>query len=280
LGVRVPPSALTADPDDLALELLEALAARGTVAAISGRVEGFGVEEGYRVLAAIGAARAARGWVPVGRKIGFTNRAVWELFGVEAPIWAPVWDRTCTAAPDGAATLALDELVQPRLECEVAFGLAGPVPPSGDAEEVLAAVEWFAPAFEVVQCVFDGWRFALPDAVAAFGLHARLVVGPRVPVGAGDRAALAARLATFEATLSRDGEVVTRGTGSDVLDSPALALGQLAALLAARPGDPPLAAGEVVTTGTITNPVPLAAGEVWSVDVGALGLPPLELRVE
>ena len=30
----------------------------------------------------------------VGRKIGFTNRGIWPLYGVDAPMWAPLFDRT------------------------------------------------------------------------------------------------------------------------------------------------------------------------------------------
>ena len=40
---------------------------------------------------------------------------------------------------------------------------------------------------------------------------------------------LAATLASFEATVSRNGELVDSGVGASVLDSPALALGHLAA---------------------------------------------------
>ncbi len=73
-------------------------------------------------------------------------------------------------------------------------------------------------------------------------------------------------------TLSRGGTVVDRGVGANVLGSPALALAHLARLLAEQPQFSPLAAGEIVTTGTITDAWPVAPGEAWSSDYGALGL--------
>ena len=73
-------------------------------------------------------------------------------------------------------------------------------------------------------------------------------------------------------TLSRGGAVVDRGVGANVLGSPALALAHLARLLAEQPQFSPLAAGEIVTTGTITDAWPVAPGEAWSSDYGALGL--------
>ena len=38
---------------------------------------------------------------------------------------------------------------------------------------------------------------------------------------------------------------------------------------------PPLAAGEVITTGTVTDAWPVAPGETWTSDYGALGIPGL-----
>ena len=55
--------------------------------------------------------------------------------------------------------------------------LCGPVPVTDDARDVLRAVDWIAPGFEIVQSHFPGWKFKAPDCTAAFGLHAALVVG-------------------------------------------------------------------------------------------------------
>jgi 2-oxo-3-hexenedioate decarboxylase len=71
--------------------------------------------------------------------------------------------------------------------------------------------------------------------------------------------------------------VIDRGTGSNVLGSPALALGHLARVVAEQPQAPKLAAGEIATTGTITDAWPVAPGETWSSDYGALGLAGLTL---
>jgi 2-oxo-3-hexenedioate decarboxylase len=265
--------------DLLARELLDALDGQATLQPLTERIDGFDLEAAYRVVAAVAAERTERGWVRVGRKIGFTNTTVWELFGVDEPMWAPVWDRTVTDAEDGTARLSLDGILQPRIEPEVAFGLRGPVPEGEDPEALLGAVDWIAPAFEVVQSLYPDWRFALPDATAAFGMHAHLVVGPRSPVTDANRGQLAADLATFELTLSDGSGEVERGTGSNVLGSPALALGFLARVVGRQADQPPLAAGEVITTGTVTNAWPVAPGQAWSTDYGTLGLPGLRLTL-
>jgi 2-keto-4-pentenoate hydratase len=43
-------------------------------------------------------------------------------------------------------------------------------------------------------------------------------------------------------------------------------------VLAAQPQFEPLAPGEIVTTGTITDAWPVAPGETWASDYGALGI--------
>jgi len=131
-----------------------------------------------------------------------------------------------------------------------------------------------------VQSHFPAWRFTAADCTAAFGLHGALIVGSPLAVSDENRSAIAAVLPRFEATLSRGGSVVDRGVGANVLDSPALALAALARLLAGQPQFPPLAAGEIVTTGTLTDAWPIAPGEVWSSDYGKLGLAGLTVAFE
>ena len=121
------------------------------------------------------------------------------------------------------------------------------------------------------RATFPDWKFEAPDCTAAFGLHAALLVGTPVPVTDANRAALAAALPRFELTLRNGDAVIDRGVGANVLDSPALALAHLARVLAGQPQFARLAAGEIVTTGTVTDAWPVARGQAWSSDYGTLG---------
>ena len=236
----------------------------------------FDVAGAYAVLAELHARRIARGWKPIGRKIGFTNTTIWERYGVDRPMWSHVWDRTVTFAQDDRAGLALDGLMEPRIEPEIVFGIAGPLPPGDDPFDVLRAVAWIAPGFEIVHSPFPGWKFGAADCAAAYGLHGRLAVGTRVPVTDANRAALAAALPAFEVTLSRGHAVIEKGVGANVLGSPARALLYLRDVLATQAWAPPLAAGEIVTTGTITDAQPVAVGETWHAAFGTLPLRALD----
>ncbi len=240
---------------------------------------GFDVASAYAVLDVIEARRRAAGWVPVGRKIGFTNRTIWPRYGVDRPMWAHTWRQTVHHAHAGRARLDISRFVQPRIEPEIVFGMAGPAPATDDPEAILRSVAWIAAGFEIVQSHFPHWKFKVPDCTAAFGLHAALVVGTPVPVTDANRAALAQRLPVFEVTLRQGSSILERGVGANVLGSPALALAHLARVLEAQPTAPPLMAGEIVTTGTITDAWPVARGDVFSSDYGDLGVSGLELTL-
>lgn len=265
------------DVGAIADALLDAYARGTSLSSISAAYAGFDVAQAYDVLREIERRRVASGWQAVGRKIGFTNRTIWPRYDVYRPMWAHVWRETVQHASDGRATLSLANTVEPRIEPEVVFGLCAPVPADADAVRALRATAWIAAGFEIVQSQFPGWKFTSADCTAAFGLHRALVVGPRVQVNDGNRDALAARLAAFEVTLRRGGAVIDRGIGANVLDSPALALVHLARVLRDQPQMPQLAAGEFVTTGTITDAWPVTAGETWSSDYGELGISGLSL---
>ena len=260
--------------------LLAAWAGGSTLAPVTEWMPGFDVASAYEVLHEIERRRVADGWQPVGRKIGFTNSTIWPRYGVALPMWAHVWRETVTHAPDGRAKVTLAPAAEPRIEPEVVFGLRGPVPRADDARDVLRAVAWIAPGFEIVQSHFPGWRFTAPDCTAAFGLHRALVVGPRTPVTDANLDALAAALPRFELALAHGDRVVERGVGANVLGSPALALAHLARVLAGQSASAPLAAGEFVTTGTVTDAWPVQPGQSWSSHYGELGIPGLEVRLD
>jgi 2-oxo-3-hexenedioate decarboxylase len=265
------------NPDDIANEIFAILDTGGQIAPFSQREPGFDLPAAYRAAARLRALRAARGERPIGRKIGFTNRTIWAEYDVWAPIWGHVYDSTVRELAQLADGCALAGLAEPRIEPEIMFGLARAPQPDMDETALLACIEWVAHGFEIVQSVFPGWRFAAPDTVAAMALHGRLAVGPRLPVAPRFDDWRTA-LSRFEIDLLHDGAVVDHGRASNVLDGPLSALRHLVQELARDPAQPPLAAGEIVSTGTLTRALPVAAGQRWSTQLHGLDLPGARLH--
>ena len=226
------------------------------------------LDAAYVTALAVRALRIARGEQPRGFKIGFTNRTIWPRYNVYAPIWGTVWDSTLQHANDGdenEIAVSLTHTCQPRLEPEIVFGMKTTPALNATLDELFDSIAWVAPGFEVVQSHLPDWKFGAADTVADSGLHARLVVGPRIPVSdlALDANALGDLLAQASVTLYRDRQAVEEGLGSNVLDSPLQALRHFLTALRACPDAPDLQPGDVVTTGTWTDAWPLQPGERW-----------------
>jgi len=250
------------DPDSLADELLALHETGSLVTPFSERHSGLTAEAGYRAAARLHASRLERGWKPLGRKVGFTNRTIWPRYGVYEPMWGTVYDRTVIFARAGRASVPLAGLAQPRIEPEICFRLRAAPPVTHDAEALLGAIEWVAHSIEIVQCHHPDWKLKIADCTADNGLHGRLIVGTPIPVA--ELPGLAAKLPALEVDLRKGDAVVDRGTGSNVLGSPLEALAFLVEILSQQPDAPPLAAGELISTGTLTDAHPVAPGESWS----------------
>lgn len=222
----------------------------------------------YRQALAMRVLRLTRGERPGGYKIGFTNRTLWQRYGVFAPMWGTVWQAGLRRCEPGrpAGRLDLGHTCEPRIEPEIVFGIARTPPAGADLQQLFECLSWLAPGFEIVQSHRPGWKFTAADTAADNGLHGRLLVGPTRPVGdlAADGARLHACLAAARVSLEHEGRVVDQGCGADVLDSPLAALQHFLVELRACPGAPELQPGDVVTTGTWTDAWPVQRGESWT----------------
>jgi 2-oxo-3-hexenedioate decarboxylase len=222
----------------------------------------------------------ARGMRPIGRKIGFTNRALWEQFKVSEPIWAPMYEQTVHFARNGPFRLSLAGMVAPRLEPEIVLMLRSPVSGSEPSLDALThCIEWAAVGFEIVDSHYADWRFTAAEAVADFGLHAALVVGTPWQVDPQNRHELASVLESLKVTLRGGIDFFAEGEGRNALGNPLLALAHLVRVLSSQPWAPPLAAREVITTGTLTGLPDLRSGESYHLKVEGAPLASLQLEL-
>jgi 2-keto-4-pentenoate hydratase len=231
----------------IAQTLIDAEDNRRPVAPLTETEPGFDVAAAYRVQTLVWERRVATGHRQVGHKVGLTNAAMQRQLGVDEPDYGRL--HAGMAVVD---TLDLDELIQPRIEPEIAFILGSDLQgPGVTADDVLRATSGIAPALEIIDSRIEGWRIKLPDTVADNASSARFAVGDAQPINGRDLAALVA-------TLYVDGEPVGSGRGDAVLGHPATAVAWLANTLAAY-GER-LAAGEVVLPGAMCASVVLQPG--------------------
>lgn len=264
------------EPASLAREILEARRSLRLIERPSARFDGFDVATAYGVSAAFRLLREDAGERVVGRKIGFTNRNIWPEYGVYGPIWGEVYDTTLVDTEPGRA-VSIAHLSQPRLEPEIILGIDRDLSPGMSIGDLEQAIGWVAHGYEIVQTVLPDWKFTAADCIAEGGLHGLLLVGPRKALKQDERDGLADRLGAIELTLSRDGEQVDSGTGTNVLDGSVHALKHMVDNLAGEPSSRSVSAGEVVTTGTITRAFPIAPGQRWSTGLAGYDLPGMDV---
>jgi 2-oxo-3-hexenedioate decarboxylase len=193
-------------------------------------------------------------------KLGLTSRAKQEQMQVAEPLYG--WLIEGSAIEPGAA-LACEELIQPRVEPEIAFLTSSDLAGSGvTAAHVLAATAAVMPAIDVLDSRYAGYRFTLPDVIADNASAARFVVGdPVSPVGID--------LRRVGCVFSKGGEVVATAAGAAVLEHPAAAVAWFVRSLGAR--GRMLPAGSLVLAGALTAAVPVAPGDSVTVEIDRIG---------
>ena len=262
----------------IASEVTRAIDSGRQIPPFTTRPDGLSIDEAYRVTSLVHRLRERRGEVAIGRKIGFTNRTLWQRYNVHAPIWGYMYESTVHDLRTSSSCRA-EEFPEPRIEPEIVFGLARDPETWMDEEALLSCIDWIAHGFEVVQTIYPDWKFAAADTAAANGLHGALFIGDRQQIGAKPREWQRV-LADFQITLYCDDQPVAGGRSSNVLGGPVLALGHLARLLAQDPANSSLRANEIITTGTLTDAMPIKPNQRWRTSLSGIELKGIDLHFD
>ena len=272
------PAIDASDIATIARDAIAAITSHEQIAPFSSRPGGLTLADSYSVTPLLRAAFEARGETIVGRKIGFTNREMWKVYGAKAPVWGYVTNRT-THDLARMTTQRIADFVEPRIEPEIMFGMKSAPAPDMNETALLDCIEWVSFGYEIVQSIFPAWKFQASDTVAANGVHGALLIGARHAI-APRKAQWLHEFATFRVELACKGKPTQHGGGALVLDSPLLALRHLVQLLAHDPHNPPVGAGEIISTGTLTLAMAVSAGETWTAKASGIPLEEIGLRFE
>lgn len=247
--------------EQLGDELYDALCARTTLAPLTERHPGIGIEEAYHVQLRMIARRLERGERVVGKKIGVTSNAVMNLLGVDQPDFGHLLDGMIYN--EGEA-VAFDSLIQPKAEGEIAFLMKHDLQgPGVTAADVLAATEGVMACFEIVDSRIHDWKIKIQDTVADNASCGVFVLGDRLV----DPRAV--DLVTCGMVLEKNGDIAATGAGAATLGNPLNAMVWLANTLGAL--GIPLKAGEVVLSGSLGPMIPVQAGDDLRVTIGGIG---------
>lgn len=216
----------------------------------------------YHVQMAIVEHKLQRGDQIIGKKSGATNQPAQNLFGLSEPFYGHLLASGRVA--DGG-TIAVSELIHPRLECEITFRMGRPlVGPNVTVADVLDATEAVIASFEIVDTRTRDWKLlGMRELIADNGLVARCVLGSQqVPVAGLD-------LPNVTVVLQKNGQKIAESSGTAVLGDPAISVAWLANKLATHKRG--LAAGELVQAGSLTPLQPISAGDRFEATFVGIG---------
>lgn len=244
-------------------ELFNALQNCKTLAPLTERYPDLDLATAYRISLRFLQRREQLGEKLIGKKIGVTSKAVQDMLNVHQPDFGFLTDRMQVA--DGSkVSFAAYNLIQPRAEGEIAFILGEDLSGPGiTAEDVLAATEFVAPCFEIVDSRIDNWQIRIQDTVAdnascgVFALGTQRINPREID------------LAQVELHMRKNGQPAGHGFGSAVQGHPCAAVAWLANTLGEF--GIPFRKGEIILSGALAPLVPVGPGDEISLSLSGLG---------
>ena len=246
-----------------AAQLLPAWQAPHQITAIAASVRPQTRGEGYAVQQAL---LAATGDKAMGWKIAATSTAGQQHIGVSGPLAGRLLASRCL--PDGA-TVSMRGNVMHVIEAEFAFRMGADVLAQGASpltvQQVMAQVADLHLAIEIPNSRYQDFVTAgEAQLIADFACASHMVLGAALTTDW-----RSVDLVAQTVQVSRGGEVVALGKGSNALGDPRVALTWLANELISHGLH--LQAGDVVITGTCVVPVPVVVGQYLTAQYPGLG---------
>jgi len=246
---------------EIARQLIEAEDNRKAIDPITDNHPSISIEDAYKIQLKVVGLKQQRGQVIVGKKIGLTSKRMQDLLGVYEPDYGHILDRMVVFE---GQPMSLSELIQPKVEAEIAFILKKDLKGPGiTAATVLNATEGVMPAIEVIDSRIRDWKIKIQDTVADNASSARVILGGKIlPAQKLD-------LRYVGIVLEKNGEIVATGAGAAVLGNPAQSAAWLANKLSEF--DVALKAGEIIMSGSLVSAVEVKPNDVIRATFDRLG---------
>jgi 2-keto-4-pentenoate hydratase len=246
--------------ESLGEQLYTAFSTKKTITPFSESGDLTSIEDAYAVQAHWTKMREARGETIVGRKIGLTSLAIQKQLGVSEPDYGNLWQSSHYETNNNRAEVPASDHLQPRMEGEVAFLIGRPLRgPHITPQEVLAATDAMALVVEIVASRIADWKIKLVDTIADNASYGGFVLGEW------DSKLRTEDLRLLGMTIHKNGELTAEGVGAAAMGHPAVSVAWLVNKLSEFGIS--LEPGDIVLSGGITPMQPVAAGDVFTINL-------------
>ena len=219
------------------------------------------IKDAYGIQLETIAGKIKQGETLIGMKVGLTSRGMMKAIGVNEPDFGHLTDKMLI---NEGTPIKIDELIQPKVEGELAFILKKTLQGPGiTLADVYDSVDYVVPAIEIVDSRIANWKIKLLDTVADNGSSAKLILGSKfTPIAEVDM-----RLTGM--LLEKNGELLNSGTLAEVLGNPAASVAWLANKLCEF--GIALEAGSIILSGAVTAAENAVRGDVFTVSFQGMG---------
>jgi 2-oxo-3-hexenedioate decarboxylase len=197
----------------------------------------------------------------VGWKLGLTSKAKQQMIGVHEPSYGVLLQ---SMQLHEGEPISIAPFIHAKAEPEIAFVLNKELKgPHVSVADVLNATKYVAPAIEIIDSRFYGFKFTLPDAVSDNSSSSKFIIGERFYSPEG----LDLKLMGF--VYRQNGEVAATGAGAAVMGHPARAIAWLANKL--YKVDQSLKPGEVILSGSLSAALEITPGDQFTASFDGIG---------
>ena len=231
-------------------------------------ISNFSLSDAYRTALEIKEVRENKKEKASGIKVGFTNKTIWDKYSVNAPIYGFMYSSTVLNTNQ---SFSPEKFLEPKFEPEIFFRLSKKPHREMSDVDLIACCESFGIGIELVQSIYKGWTFKLPDTVAGFGLHGqyKILEEMAIPSDENNRVVLIDQLKNFNLTLKKNSKVMEHGKSKNILEESPLAALRSYIEFCETNIDWLILNGPI-TTGTITDAYDINKADVFSCELDRL----------
>ena len=231
-------------------------------------ISNFSLSDAYKTALEIKEIRENKKEKALGIKVGFTNKTIWEKYSVNAPIFGFMYSSTVLSKEQ---LFSPEKFLEPRFEPEIFFKLRKKPHSEMSDMDLISCCESFGIGVELVQSIYKGWIFKLPDTVAGFGLHGqyKILEETEIPSDENKKIAIIEKLKNFNLILRKNNTILERGKASNILEESPLAALRSYIEFCEKNLDWLVLDG-LITTGTITDAYDINKADVFSCELDRL----------
>ncbi len=234
-------------------EQIQLLANRLTMARIIGKPipalsyqYEFSMDDAYEIQGILAKEKIKNGDKIIGWKLGYTSLAMRKQMKIDEPNFGSLHQSMFLKS----GSILPDNLIQPKVEPEIAVKFKYPLSGRVTFEEVYNAIESAHGCLEIVDSIYEDYKFKIEDNTADGSSAAQFVIGPEIEKNELDKT---------EVKFFKNGDIIDQCLGSSASGHPLNGVVWLVNCLDKLQAK--IEPGEIVITGGLTSAIDIKKGD-------------------